>query len=272
LPLPKWARWSVGWLLIRVGAPKARRRNCEPLPDVDRIDVCVFVNDEAQWTEFRESLQAAGFQDPVRLSDRDTDPYETITWLGQGDGYSVLCHQDVRFDQGLGEQELRAAINSLSARDPCWTVAGNAGVRADMSIVWDPEDKPGGPSGDELPARVVSLDENFLILNRNRSPRCSRGLSGFHFYGTDVCLNAFQDGGTAYVLDTRVTHLSHGQRDSSYYESQRRFVNLWDRQFRFRYLGTTTTALFMSRWGTLRRIFGSRRALAWVSLHLHDRY
>lgn len=236
---------------------------------MDRIDVYAFVNDEAQWTEFRESLQEAGFQGPIRLSDRDTDPYETITRLGQGDGYAVLCHQDVRFDHGVGERELRALINELSARDPCWTVAGNAGVTREGRAIWRPED-PSGLSGVEFPVEAFSLDEHFLILNRFSSPRCSGELSGFHFYGADVCLNALRDGGSAYIITTDVSHLSIGTRDAAYDEAKERFLSAWNDRYWFRYVGTTTTAVFLSRSRLLRRIFGSGRLLSWVGLHRRE--
>jgi hypothetical protein len=233
---------------------------------VDGFAVFVFVNDESHWAELRQSFADAGFDRPERLSDEDTNPYEMITRLGTAGGYAILCHQDVRFDQGMGEPELRERIDALSIIDPCWTVAGNAGVTREGRVFWGPQDSLGYPRADDCPAEVVSLDENFLVLNCNRAPRCSPGLSGFHFYGTDVCLNALRDGGTAYVIDVRMTHLSTGNRNLPYDESRHRLLSVWNRRSWFRYIGTTTTTLFMSRSAVLRRVFGSARALAWVSL------
>jgi hypothetical protein len=232
--------------------------------------VFVFVTDEEHWARLCKSLADAGFDEPTRLSDRDSDPYETITRLGTGEGYAILCHQDIRFDQGMDERDLRAKVDELSAADPCWTVAGNAGVTRHGHIIWGPQDEAGRPHADLCPAQVVSLDENFLILNCNRSPRCSPGLSGFHFYGTDVSLNAIRDGGTAYVIDLRMSHLSTGTRGRSFEDARQRLVSLWDKQSLFRYVGTTTTTLFMSRVPFARRIFGSTRVLMWVNLLRED--
>lgn len=241
-------------------------RGCVAAAPVDGFGVYVFLNDETQWRELSESLAAAGFDPPTRLSDQDTDPFETITRLGGGEGYAILCHQDVRFDLGMGERELRATVDALSAIDPCWTVAGNAGVTRDGRVIWGPQDESGWPHAHLCPAQVVSLDENFLILNCNRTPRCSPGLSGFHFYGADVCLNAIADGGSAWVIDVRMRHLSTGNRDRSFEAARRALVAAWDARAWFRYVGTTTTTLFMSRVPALRRVFGSTRVLSWVSL------
>jgi hypothetical protein len=122
----------------------------------------------------------------------------------------------VRLDRGGGAPELIAALAGLDRLDPEWVVAGNAGGTSDLRLVRGLYDPHGGSTDDRLPVRVVSLDENFLVFNRSRPPRCSPGLSGFHLYGTDVSLNASKERGAAYVIDMPLTHLSGGSMDSEY--------------------------------------------------------
>ena len=189
----------------------------------------------------RASFEAAGF---TRFTDvRDGEPYSEITRLGQSDeGPVMLVHQDVRLDRGHGAADLDAVLDRLTATDPLWSVAGNAGgtragdtllhLRSPAYELWR----------DDLPVAVTSLDENLLILRPARRPRCTAGLSGFHLYGTDVCLNAARDGSSCYVIDFRVTHLSMGNKHG-YEESSRAFRRAWRFKSRPRYVRTTNSLI-----------------------------
>jgi hypothetical protein len=250
-------------------APSSRSRR-EPA-----FEICTFVRDDAQYAAMRSSFVGAGFTAELatftRLDDRGTaglsrEPFAAITLLGGADDppFAILCHQDVRLDQGYGASELISRLEQLDALDPAWTVAGNAGGALDMRVVRRLVDPIGGSTAGPFPVRVASLDENFLVLNRIRAPSCSGGLDGFHLYGTDVCLNALAAGGSAYVIDFPLTHLSGGAIDSSYYEIRQRFLEVWNPRHRFLYLRTPNELLFISRSKLLRRVFGSSRGLSWA--------
>lgn len=261
------AAWWLGWVAIALGTPRIAPRKQSPPASLESLTVYTFVNDDTQYHEMRESFAASGFESLVSLRDDESDPYEAINRIGGGDGYAVLCHQDVRLDQGAGLNELHAVIADLNARDPSWAVAGNAGVTPKMRVVRRLVDWCGNSTDDVLPARVVSLDENFLLLNCRQSPRCSPELSGFHLYGTDVCLNALADGATAYVIDFPVTHLGSGHQGESYEEIKSRFLEVWNQRYRFLYIGTPVDVFFISRFRLLRRVFALPRVTAWVWLH-----
>ena len=174
------------------------------------FEIYTFVNHDGLYERMRRSFVDAGFNPDafVRLTDSNDDPYAAVTRIGQESTarYPILCHQDIVADQGAGAEELLAALQELDAVDPHWAVAGNAGVMRSGRLLLRVVDMHGGSTGESLPLPVVSLDEEFLVFNPRNMPRCSTGLSDFHLYGTDVCLNALAIGASAYVIDFPVTH------------------------------------------------------------------
>ena len=270
---------AVARTLVRVGTLYARpsRRRSRPSATSSHptsFDVYTFVADDEQYAAMRLSFEAAGFEPPrarfIRLEDRSrpdgSDPYEIISRIGeqQDRPYVVLVHQDVRVDQGHGIEHLLAALRELDELDPSWVAAGNAGGTPDLRLVRRLRDPHGGSTNDPLPAHVVSLDENFLVFNPRRSPRCSSNLTGFHFYGTDVCLNALEDGGWAYVIAFPVTHLSAGAGVPGYDEARTRFVSAWDSRFWLALVLTPTGLVLLSRSALLRRLLASKRIDEWI--------
>lgn len=188
--------------------------------------IATFVNDEEQYGAMRASFETAGFVSPLaRYTIEPGEPYSGVTRLGQAEEpYVLLVHQDVHCDWGDTASSLQARLADLTEADPSWVVAGNAGYAP--HLVRHISDPHGTTWATDLPKKVLSLDENLLILRTERRPACSPELSGWHHYGTDVALNAALTGGTAYVIDFRVTHLSAGNPDGVV-ESQRRLSAYW---------------------------------------------
>ena len=215
----------------------------------------------------RRSFEQTGFETFIRLSDEEETPFEAIERIGRrrGPRYVILCHQDVRAEADAAH--LTALLTELDTLDPGWVVAGNAGVTPKMRVIRKLSDPHGGSTPERCPQPAITLDENFLVFKRSQRPKLTPGLSGFHFYGTDACLNALARGGGAYVIDFPVTHLSSGNRDPSYRAIRRQFIDAWNGASLFRYAATPSEVLFFSRSRTLRRIFGHPRALSWVGQH-----
>jgi hypothetical protein len=236
-----------------------------------RFDVYTFVNDEAQYDAFLASARAAGFAGErartIRLDDREEprDPYALIRVLSADDAprYPIVVHQDVRFDQGAGADELERVIAQLDEDDPAWVVAGNAGTTPGFRRVRRVFDPHGGPTQDDLPRPVVSLDENFLLFNHRCRPAVSPGLTGFHLYGTDVVLDALFRGGGAYVVDFPVTHLSAGTLDDSYRAARGAFVAAWRRRIRAAVLRTPNELIVVAG-GPALRLLESGTVRSWL--------
>jgi hypothetical protein len=238
------------------------------------IQVFTFVTDPESYAKMRRSFEGAGFgSDRARFVELQSDgargspePYSKITELiaTVGEPFFILCHQDVRLDQGHGIDELVAAISAVELRDNRWAVGGNAGGSRSLRVIRSIRDPHGGGSDDALPARVHSLDENFLVVRTATGIGCSPGLSGFHLYGTDLCLNALEHGLRSYVIDFRLTHLSPGTKDADYDAALDRFVAHWNPRCVARYVRTTVELLFLSRWAPLRAVLGAARARSFV--------
>lgn len=150
----------------------------------------------------------------------------------------ILCHQDIRPIDDRAALERR--LCELDARDPHWAVAGNAGAVGPGVLALRISDPHGSDrTVGDLPARVMSLDENLLIVRRSARIGFSRDLEGFHFYGADICLAADLLGRTAYVIDWHVGHLSAGRKGGTFEASEAQFRAKWSRALRPRWMQTT---------------------------------
>ena len=218
--------------------------------------IATFVTDDALYAQMRDSFEAAGFIPPLaRYTVQTGNPYETITALGRArETYVILVHQDVRCDQGYGAADLLERLDALTRVDSNWAVAGNAGGSNKHELFRHLTDPNGSHRANGLPIEVVTLDENFLILRTARRPHCSKDLSGFHLYGSDVCLNAAREGSTTYVIDFLITHLSAGKTDGLN-ETMRAFGSVWSRNVIVpRYVRTTVGVVALARPAPLRRL------------------
>jgi hypothetical protein len=226
--------------------------------------MATFVNKGEVYLEMKQSFEAAGFDAPdvvyEVLDDRIEDPYSAITRLGQAsEQYIVLLHQDVRCDQGHRYNDLLCALEALESTEPRWAVAGNAGGLAEDGLLRHICDPWGAHWAPDLPRRVVTLDENFLVLRTERRPRCSASLSGFHLYGTDVCLHALSAGDQCYVVDFRVSHLSLGD-GSGLREAEDRLGAQWGRRSLVPYyVQTPTMVIPIARWRGIRLLLARPR-------------
>jgi len=234
-----------------------------------KLPVFTFVTDGESYREMRHSFEEAGFTQAravfieLRSTGRkgEPEPYSTISQLirERPEPFVILCHQDVRLDQGHGFGDLLAQLETLSELDPAWAVVGNAGGSRRLRVIRCITDPHGANSYRSLPARVHSLDENFIVLRTGTRIQCSDGLAGFHLFATDLCLNALETRRTAYVIEFHLRHLSPGRKDAAYCAARDRFVGYWNGRFLVRYVRTTMEVLFLSRSTLLRKSLGREK-------------
>lgn len=231
-------------------AAGARLTDAEPL-----YTIATLVTNPAQYADMRSSFRTGGFDDATseflyidNTGKDQIDAYRGLNLLldTARAPLVVLCHQDVRL-LSEGREALDSRLAELSRRDPSWALAGNGGGEAPGKLalrISDPHGKDVRVG--ELPARVASLDENFIVVRRAARIGFSHDLSGFHFYGTDICLHAAQMGASAYVIDFHLEHLSPGRKSEDFYAMEKAFLAKWDKALASRWIQTTCALLHVS--------------------------
>ena len=233
------------------------------LPYKYQYAICTLVSNLDEYGRMLESFIEAGFaldDCEYRYADNTKgntfDAYKGINlFLQNADArYIIICHQDVlmHFDT---RADLEQRIDELNAIDNNWAVLGNAGTNnlylESMKITH--ADMVCNEKG-VLPSMVRSLDENFLLIKKSSNLALSGDLSGFHLYGTDICLIAECLGYTAYAVKFNLLHLSKGKVDDSFYLLSQKIQAKYSFFFRNRYIKTTVTRFYLSQGGILRFI------------------
>lgn len=124
----------------------------------------------------------------------------------------ILIHQDVYLPPGWFAK-LRQTIQFLNTYNRNWAVLGVWGVKSDgeaSGLVYcnGLARVLGAPFTD--PVEVRTLDEVVLILNTRTGLTFDENLPGYHFYGTDICLQAVRQGFRSYSISTFCVHNTNG--------------------------------------------------------------
>jgi len=180
-----------------------------------KFSICTLVTNPDVYEKMTEKFISAGFTNDVanyvyvdNTKHNKYDGYEGVRRLieSTADDYIIICHEDVEPIDTI--VQLENCIAQLDTIDPQWAFCGNAGgiAMGKLAIrITDPKGKNrniGGP----FPRKVMNLDENFILTKRSTSLTPSRDLEGFHFYGTDLCLQGFLKGWNSYVIDFHLRH------------------------------------------------------------------
>jgi hypothetical protein len=220
-----------------------------------RYTIATLVTDHDQYAAMLSSLRAGGFNDEDceylyidNATANTACAYRGLNaLLNEAVGeFVILCHQDIRL---LTDQrgDLDRRLGELDRLDPEWALAGNAGGVAPGVLALRITDPHGADQNTgNLPQRVVSLDENFIVVRRTARVGFSRDLSGFHFYGADICLNAAIAGYTAYVIDFHLSHLSAGKKSAAFHRCEAAFRAKWERALSARWIQTTCALVRLS--------------------------
>jgi hypothetical protein len=233
----------------------ARPVSSTAAPSPIRYTIASVVNDKTQYAAMIASFKAHGFgpEDCEYLFVDNSTTNQMCCYRGlnrmlddaRGD-IIILCHQDVLlFDDGRAE--LDTLLQHLESKDPNWAVAGNAGGIALGKYAVRISDPHGlnaniGP----FPARVASLDENFIVVKRSARLSFSRDLTGFHFYGTDICVMADVLGYSSYVIDFHLKHLGKGIINETFHTCRKNLIEKYARAFRPRWIQTTCSRVYIS--------------------------
>ncbi len=247
-----------------------------------QYSVCTLVTRNEQYHEMLASFYAAGFSEANseflyvdNTKANKCDAFAAIRrFLQAARGrYLILCHQDVRLHDDQ-RATLDQRLAELTRLDPNWALCGNAGGTRPGCLALRITDPHGQNTrcGD-LPARVTSLDENFIVVRRSAGISVSRDLRGFHFYGTDLCIIADVLGYSSYVVDFHLWHLGgESQRGtarqhtfmSDFVQAKQRLIAKYARAFAPRWIQTTTATIFVSGLRPLNALANHSRIISLV--------
>lgn len=222
-----------------------------------QYSICTLVTDQEQYQEMMESFIQAGFNTTLcefliadNTRGNQFEAYRALNrFLQEAQGrYIIVCHQDIliNYDQ---EAVLKERISELERLDQRWGVAGNAGARDLYHMAMVITQNNTLIRKGNFPSKVISLDENFLLIKAEANLAVSGDMSGFHLYGTDICLIADCMGWNSYVIDFNISHESSGRMNSSFHEISKQLQKKYQRFFRGRYIKTTITRFYLgSKW------------------------
>jgi hypothetical protein len=124
-----------------------------------------------------------------------------------GADIAVLCHQDMYFRQGWIDQ----VKSQLSLLPESWIVAGVIGKDLEGLICGKFHDMRiplhfNTSHIHDFPHPSCCFDECCIIVNLRKGFRFDEGFDGFDLYGTLCVLQAWEMGGTAWVIDAFAEH------------------------------------------------------------------
>ena len=239
---------------------------------------CTLVTDFDEYQQMVSSAKNAGFDsDDVEFlyfnnqSGNHFDGYSGINRAfreAQGE-YLIFCHQDILFHDDK-RNVLDECLAELEKIDATWAVAGNAGkdfCSRFSARITDP--KLQNIRIGNLPKKVMSLDENLMILNRKHNfSTSSQVLSGFHLYALDLCQNAYNLGLTCYVIDFHILHKSSGNLNQSYYKAQDNYIKLQQKRKGINDFFPLCSSFYVSTSSFKNAIFKNQLLLKWRRSYL----
>lgn len=220
------------------------------------FSICTLVTRKEEYQEMLASFASKGFDAEKceflhidNSSHCEFEAYEGLnTFLQKAQGkYVILCHQDILLHDN-DKQDLLNIIKQIDQKDPNWAILANAGG---INLKWIATHITEGATGvvrtePDAPLRVRTVDENFIVVKKSANLALSRDLSGFHFYGTDLCLVAEVLGYSAYAIPFNLIHKSNGKTDASFFALNKQLKQKYRHAFRGRFMTTTFSRFYLS--------------------------
>lgn len=212
------------------------------------FSICCMANILAEYQKMKASFEDSCFYPEKNteylLADNSIsniwDAYTAIRhFLRVAKGkYIIISHQDVLCVDEV--DKLRNCLNELEASDPTWAICGNAGGADYKLMYYHLSDNGRVRKSNNLPAKIYSLDENFLVIKSAAQLAISADLKGFHLYATDLCTIADILGYSSYVIPFMVNHLSNGNLEALTIDEPI-FIQSYAKKLRNRFIQTSCT-------------------------------
>lgn len=228
------------------------------------FSICTLVTNWDEYNDMRQSFERKGFTadccEYFIADNSKGNVYDAYTAINRffslsSADYTILIHQDTICYDTYGH--LLDILKKMDTVDEKWAVCGNAGgIYPGKKILYLNElgidhKYPG------LPLKVDSLDENFMVVKNKARLSVSNNLSGFHLYGTDICLIARFLGYTAYIIPFYIRHNSNGNF-SNLYEDQAKFIGVYQKKFINKIMRTTCLKFYLSNNDFKNKVYNKR--------------
>ncbi len=234
-----------------------------------QYSVCTLVTKKNEYLGMVDSFVKQGFNEKntefLFIDNSDSNNFEAYSGLNHllniaAGKYVILCHQDVvlMYDD---ESTLQKRLCELDGIDDSWALAGNAGGINLRNLAIRITDLHDTFSRGNFPEKVLSLDENFIIVNRKNRVAFSGNLSGFHLYGADICILADILGYNSYVVDFHLKHNSKGVITSDFLQNRQALISKYQSVFKSKFISTTCTRFFISSSKTLNYFLNTKHVL-----------
>lgn len=216
------------------------------------FSIATLVADENRYQCLVNSMLVKGFNSSntqlIALDNRQGNNFDGFSYLRRAaqlakGKYIVLTHDDIEFSHD-GYDDLVKVLDELTVLDPEWGLAGNAGADGDRNLLRHIDDPYGVDKLSDI-QRVFSIDENLMVVRRDRLVLGSADLTGFHFYGADLCLQAELQGSASYIIPFLVRHHSRGSRNEEYYSLMKIFGEKYGKIFPHREMRLPTAHMFL---------------------------
>lgn len=236
-------------------------RKFEEVPYKFKYSIFTLVTNHSQYNRMVDSFLNNGFSRDIaeyiyfdNTKINTFNAYHAINCaLKNANGqYVIFCHQDIVL---LSDNEncLSDKIEEIDKIDSSWALLGNAGGVHLGKLALRITDPHGfDQSTATFPAKVHSLDENFIIIKSSARLSVSENSIGYHCYGLEICLVASLFGYNSYVIDFHLEHLSPGNVKDvnsksllSFYGTRDILIHRYSVFFSGRYIQTTCTSFYL---------------------------
>ena len=219
------------------------------------FSICTFVTKLEEYENMKDSFLKNGFhKDDLEFlffdnseKKNNIDAFEGINYFLQNaiGKYIIICHQDIEIIDS--KEKLLNHINEIELLDKNWGLLSNAGGSGPNKICYHVTYPPGGlEERGKFPQKVYTADENFLLLKANANLCVSKDLSGFHFYGTDLCMICNLLGYSCWAISYNLLHKSRGTKDVTFWNCKKSFKKKYSNYFKSRWIQTTSSPLYLS--------------------------
>jgi len=234
---------------------------------MESLSVVTLVNNEEQYSRMVNSLLRLEKEPFFRFLPVHADKmgWNAATALNAGIGAAssewVVCvHQDVIFPDSWLDS-FREAIARLPGDA---AIVGLVGLDKKGRYAGHIKDPHGHTRWGSLPCAVNSLDELLIAIRKPSGLLFDPENPGFLFYGTDICLSAWENGFSAMAIDAPVVHLSAGRTDTPFGFAADWLLGKWGA--RCNGLIPTTTMLVGKRKLSNLFLWWSNRLNLWLTL------